>query len=292
MIDIIVIMNNDLDSLIKTLGSISFQNKKDFNIIIVNGKNINIKNELDMFNDLNIKIVNSKASNLKNVGIKNATSQFILFINSGDLLYNCFSISNLLVDNDKYDLIIGKVGINSNNKVDFYDDMNRYTYGKLYRREFIVKNNLSFSNTNYFSDMAFNKLYLMCQPRKGYCNREVYFTSNAIIDDNNLEYIIDYCKSFKYCIEDAIKKKISDKEISKLIYSNMVYLYNKYIINYDKEFSKDIINEGKDIYNYYLQYIKSLSLNDKDRINIDYRLDINYKCSIEEFTDMFTVNNK
>ena len=31
MIDIIVLMNNNLDSLIKTLGSISFQNYKDLN---------------------------------------------------------------------------------------------------------------------------------------------------------------------------------------------------------------------------------------------------------------------
>ena len=35
MIDIIITMNNDIDSLIKTLGSISFQNKKDFNVITI-----------------------------------------------------------------------------------------------------------------------------------------------------------------------------------------------------------------------------------------------------------------
>ena len=289
MIDIIITMNNDIDSLIKTLGSISFQNKKDFNVIIVNGTDINIKDKLDMFKELEIKVIDSKSNNLKNIGIRNAKSKFLLFINSGDLLYNCFSINNILVDNDKYDLIIGKVGIYSNNKVDFYDDMNRYTYGKLYRKEFIDKNDISFSNTKYYSDMAFNKLFLMCQPRKGYCNRDVYFTSNEMEDDNNKEYIIDYCKSFKFCIEEAIKKKISSKEISKTVYSNMVYLYNKYNINYEKDFSKDIFKIGKDIYKYYLQFIKSLSLNDRDRINIDYRLDIDYKCNIEEFIDMFTV---
>ena len=292
MIDIIIIMNNDSLSLIKTLGSISFQNNKDYKVIIMNGTSINLKNELEMFKDLNIKVVNTKTTNLKNYSLKYVTSPLLLFINSGDLLYNCFSISNLLVDNDKYDLITGKVGINSDNKVDFYNDMNRYTYGKVYRKEFIDKYDIKFSDTDYYSDMAFNKLYLMCKPRKGYCNKEVYFTSKEIIDDNNKEYIVDYCKSFNYCIEEAIKKKIDNKEISKTIYSNIFYLYNKYNINYDKKFISSLFEYGKDIYNYYLQYNKYLVPSDKDKINVDYRFDIDYKCSIEEFIDMFTVNDK
>lgn len=74
-----------------------------------------------------------------------------------------------------------------------------------------------------------------------------------------------------------------------MVYSNIVYLYNKYNINYNNSLSKEIFKIGKYIYNYYLQFNKDLSLNDKDRINLDYRLDIDYICSVEEFIDMFTV---
>ena len=289
MIDIIVLMNNDILSLIKTLGSISFQNYKDINVIVVNGTGSSIDKIMNMFNGLNIKIVNTKTSNLKNYGLKYTNSEFILFINSGDLLYNCFSIKNLLVDNNKYDLIAGKIGIYVDDRVDFYNDMNRYTYGKIYRKEIIDKYSLEFSHTKYYSDMAFNKLYLMSKPRKGFCNREVYFTYNGIEDDNNKEYIIDYCKSFTFCIEEAIKNKFDNKEISKTIYSNILYLYNKYNINYDKKFIKYIFEYGKDLYNYYLQYLQYLSLVDKDKINVDYKRNIDYKISLDEFLDMFTV---
>ena len=289
MIDIIILMNSDIDSLIKTLGSVSFQNQKDINIIIINGTDIEIKNKLNMFNDLNIRIIKCESSNLKNCGLRSTKSPYLLFINAGDLLYNCFSIRSVLSNSKDYDLITGKIAFYYDDKVDFYDNMNRYFYGKLYSREFIDTNKLKFNNSKYFSDMAFNKMYLMCKPREGLCNKEVYFTSNRIVDDNNKEYIVDYCKSFKNCIEDAIKKKIDDKEISKLVYSNVVYLYNKYNINYDKDFVNDIFKIGKDIYNYYLQFKKTLSLSDKDKINIDYRLDVDYKCSVEEFIDMFTV---
>ena len=289
MIDIIVLMNNDISSLINTLGSISFQNYKDINVIIINSTNIILDDKLDLFNNLNIKIVKCDSSNLKNCGLKNSKSDYLLFINSGDLLYNCFSISSIMSDRKNYDLISGKIAFYYDDKVDFYDNMNRYFYGRLYSREFIDRYKLKFNNSKYFSEMAFNKMYLLCKPRDGLCIKEIYFTKNKIEDDNNKEYITDYCKSFKNCIEDAIKKNIDNKDISKMVYSNIVYLYNKYNINYNNSLSKNIFKIGKDIYNYYLQFNKDLSLTDRDRINLDYRLDIDYKCNIEEFIDMFTV---
>lgn len=292
MIDIIVLMNNDLESLIKTLGSISFQNYKDIKVIIVNGTDVNLEDKLDLFSNLNISIMNCKSSNLRNFGLNRSTSKFVMFINSGDLLYNCFSISNILVDCDDYDLVTGKIAISYDNKVDFYDDLNRYTYGKLYNRSFIKKHSLRFAYSKYFSEMTFNKLYMMYKPRTGICSKEVYFTSNRIEEDNTKEYIIDYCKSFKMCIEEAIEKKLDNKLISKTLYSNICYLYNKYNINYNKKFIKCIFEYGLDIYNYYLQFIKSLTLTDKDKINVDYSLDIDYKCTMEEFLDMFTVKNE
>ena len=290
MIDIIVLFDNDIKSLLKTLGSISFQNQKDINVIIINGTDVDIKKKIELFKDLNIRIIKCVSSNLRNCGLRNVKAPYLLFINSGDLLYNCFSVKTIVSDSKDYDLISGKIAFYYDDKVDFYDNMNRYFYGKLYSKEFIDKYKLKFNNSKYYSDMAFNKVYLMCKPRDGLCRKEIYFTCNRIEDDNNKEYINDYCKSFKNCIEEAIKKEIPDKEISKTVYSNMVHLYNKYNINYDKDLAEDIIKMGKDIYTYYLQFKKSLVLSDRDRINMDYRLNIDYKCSIEEFIDMFTVN--
>lgn len=291
MVDIIVLMNNDIKSLINTLGSISFQNNKDYKVIIVNNTDIDLDNKFDMFNDLNISIVKSNnKDNLKNIGINNSNSKYILFINSGDLFYNCFSISNILVDIDKYDIITGKIAISYDNKVDYYDDINRYTYGKIYKRDFIKKNKLKFNNCKYYSDMAFNKLYIMCKARSALCRKEVYFTSNPMENDNNKDYIVDYCKSFNKCIETSAKMKLDNKDISYLIYTNILYLYNKYNIN--NKLKNIIIKNGKKIYNYYLEYNKYLSFNDKDRINSDYRLDIEYNCSLYEFLDMFNVNDK
>ena len=292
MLDIIVLMDNNLDSLVKTLGSISFQNYKDIKVFIINNTNIDLKDKLDLFNDLTITTMDCSSSYLKIYGLNCGDSPYIMFINSGDLLYNCFSVSNIMNDCKDYDLITGKIAIGYGGKVDFYDDLIRYTYGKLYSRNFIDMNNLKFIYSKFNGDLVFNKQFLMCKPRTGLCNKEVYFTFNKIDDDNSKEYIIDYCKSFKICIEESIEKNLDSKLISKTLYSNMSFLYNKYNINYDKKYINCIFKYGLDIYNYYRQFEEYLSLKDKDKINIDYRLDIDYKCSMNDFLDIFTVKSK
>ena len=82
MIDIIILMNNDVDSLIKTLGSVSFQNQNDINVIIVNGTDIDLDNKLDLYSDLNIKIIKCVSSNLRNCGLRNVKSPYLLFMYS------------------------------------------------------------------------------------------------------------------------------------------------------------------------------------------------------------------
>ena len=292
MIDIIVIMNSDLLSLIKTLGSISFQNSKDINnTIIINNTDIDLGDKLKIFENLDIKIIDCKKENPKNCGIDNSVSPFLLFINSGDLLYNCFSISSVLENCMEYDIITGKIAIGYGNKIDYYDDMNRYTYGKVYSREFINNNKIRFADTKYFSDMAFNKLFLICKPNTALCSREVYFTYNPIDDDNNKDFIIDYCTSFEYCIKTAIENELDERLISNTLYSNMLYLYNKYN-NCDKKITGCILKNGKKLYNYYKDYNTYLTYRDKDTINSDYLSDSDYICSFEEFLDMFTVKDK
>ena len=168
MIDVIVINKPNKD-LSKTLASISIQSMIDrINVIIIDQDYDNYTNTIiDRFSTiLNINHVLFKSTNInecRNHGLKMSKGEYIIFVNSGDLLYDAFTIKNLFSNIILYDVAFGKI-INEKSNLEF--DINLYANGKLYKRDFLINNNIIFDEeSNNKSDLSFNLLINKNQAR-------------------------------------------------------------------------------------------------------------------------------
>ena len=108
-ISIITINLDNHNGLLKTIKSIVNQTCSDFEFIIIDGGSKDGSKELieQYSQELNywISEPDNGIYNAMNKGINNAQGEYILFLNSGDELYNVFSIENALLYLDLNDLI-------------------------------------------------------------------------------------------------------------------------------------------------------------------------------------------
>lgn len=98
-ITIITINYNNATGLLKTIDSLAHQNNKSFEYIIIDGGSTDgsllvIKNNIDLI-DYYISEPDKGVYHAMNKGLAKATGEYCLFLNSGDILFNQDTISNL-----------------------------------------------------------------------------------------------------------------------------------------------------------------------------------------------------
>lgn len=223
-----------------------YKNKSDnFEVIVVNdGSNDNSINILNIMKTKysNLKIIDKKntgVSDSRNIGIENATGNWIMFCDSDDEyqentideINKCINSSNdlSLVVFGRYDCNSGIINYCTDHKlIKKYNDRNlyardRFAFGsvaysvvnKVYCKKIIDKYNIRFDKElKYNEDLEFNINYLQ------YCNN--------IIEDFKVNYI-------RYCNDgSAMYSKISN-----YFYKNIKMISNiekKYNVSYNNDF--------------------------------------------------------
>lgn len=248
----------------EALKSVINQTYKPYEIIIVNdasedatlNKCENLKNLHD-----NIKIIdlnkNVGVSNARNIGIENATGDYIHFVDADDKIeLNMYEEIQKEIKTEKSDLIITGTKYNEDEKITIYypekQNINTYqemsdfmkkhcvsgrrdvfnvVWNKLYKREFIKKNNIKFNeDINFGEDFLFN-----CE-----CMRK----TNSI-------YVIDkaYYNYMRRTNEETLKMKFNENkiELRRLFYRKWIELYKFYKI-YEEVAEEMEIYEGFKIY--------------------------------------------
>ena len=153
MIDIIIPAYNAFNTLGNTLASIAKQiNYKDLKIYIVNDGSEKsydsiIKNYLSFLDITEIYISNSGPGSARQVGLDYSKNEFVVFIDSDDILYNEFSILNLLNIIGENDLAQGCFMDTQANDNKVMSPQYCYLHGKMYRRTIINKHNIRFDET-------------------------------------------------------------------------------------------------------------------------------------------------
>lgn len=171
-VSIIIPVYNSEKYLRHCLDSITNQSFKDFEVIAINDgstdSSLNILNEYK--NILNIKILNQKnmgVAKAREIGIKNSTSPYITFIDSDDYIDNDYleklvytlECTNTNICCSRFSIhfnipLINKIPFNAKKiklqKVNLYNNksflikMNVVTTGKLYKKDYILKNDKLF----------------------------------------------------------------------------------------------------------------------------------------------------
>ena len=188
MIDVIIPVYNSKNTLFKALASIALQSIKDRVVvhIIDDCSDYSYLDIISKFEcDLNIKFYrldkNSGPGVARQYGIDNSFGEFICFLDSDDVFYNSKSLEILYDEiNMNCDYVIGKVYGEKDNSMKYtLSDL----HGKLYRREFILKNDIKFPNSYVHEDNLFHNLVRVCCRKTGIVKDVVYV---YCINDNSI----------------------------------------------------------------------------------------------------------
>lgn len=272
MIDVIIPTYNAKKTICQTLLSLYEQTISDkIKIYIVDDNSSYDYN--DIFNDfsdlLNIKILklneNMGPGYARYYGIKNSNSKYILFIDSDDILYNCYSLEHLYnsIENSNSDIVISNFIEDCVNEKKNYKNDTIWMHGKIYRRKFLEKNNINFNFSRANEDFGFNKLCILLNPKINYLNETTYiwkYNPNSITRRNNHEYIFTgingYAFNTYWAVSEALKRYCDKSKCAIELFSSLyeIYFYYLKFIKINEILSRKILEWCFDIEKIYKKY--------------------------------------
>lgn len=236
--------------------------ENEFEVILINdGSTDNSLNIIQEYEKRysNITIISQKNQGLsttRNNGIKSAKGEYLLFVDSDDLIIdNTLKVMLHIATQNQVDILKGDyvkannqeiengieiANLNTNTPsaiktgeqgfIEDYNPMYSYAVLNLYRREFIIKNQILFLEGKYFEDVAFTiEAYLkaktfMAIPLQFYVYRQNDSSIMATMSVNKLYSMNDI---IAYNHQQKNKIPLSKKGMEKLNYS----IYASMIVN-------------------------------------------------------------
>jgi glycosyltransferase involved in cell wall biosynthesis len=206
-LSIITINYNNYSGLKKTMQSVFDQTWKDYEYIIIDGGSTDGSKE---FIELNSDKINYWISepdkgiyNAMNKGISIASGEYLIFINSGDELFNSNSLNILISASSNYDIIYGNILLVNNNgdiyikKYPISLSLNHFLLSSLPHPSSIIKRNL-FVNDMYIESYKivsdwhfFLKKIIIDNASYIYINENISkFYLNGVSSKNENQYLI------------------------------------------------------------------------------------------------------
>lgn len=269
MIDVIIPLYNSHNTLYKTLFSINMQTiKKDITVYLIDD---NSKEDYDdiveLFKDkIKIKLFkldsNKGPGYARQYGLDHSKSKYVIFVDSDDVFHNIYSLERILdtIESNNLDVVSSNMSEITDNQIYEYQVGFDTLHSKIYKREYLEKNKISFPNLYNSEDLAFNNLVMISKPKIGYCDWFVYSyvrrkdslsTRNEYYKNTHIK---KYMESLLWVIDTAEKQKKDKVEIGSIIVSSTAYLYYYFHNNMEDK----TINYIYEIIDYYDKYEKYL----------------------------------
>ena len=240
MIDIIIPAYNAHETINKTIDSILTQTYQDWNITIVNdgGKPYNINN-IDSLTELRYD-ENKGPGYARNYGIEHTNCEYIMFIDSDDMLWDENSLMILndhMLSSERNVMVVSGIGEQlQNDDVILKVDNSSFTHGKLYKRDYINKYNIRFNNSSCCEDVGFNYICYMLKT-----------SYERFVEINDVTYLWKYNKN-SLGRKDVLKWDNCDSFVGYI--DNLIYAFN-FVDTYNvNTVSRKAINMFKLIYRY------------------------------------------
>lgn len=198
---------------------------------------------------------NSGLSASRNSGTKVAKGKYLTYVDSDDWL-SVDALENILAAmvKDESDILFFRVENvdertqersvfddfstlpqSFQEKVLGFDDymsslfvINSTAWAKLFRKDFLIENNLQFTEGLTFEDTEFFFRYMMLKPRLSFCNNAVYFyrrnVSSSIVMSGN-EKFFDVIKVYN-SIENSLRKAKIFEDLQQEFYKNKLWSLN------------------------------------------------------------------
>ena len=285
----------------KCINSVLNQTYKNIELIIVDDGSTDgsysIIEEYDnkYENIIAIYQQNLNASIARNKGIEKSSGEYLIFIDSDDILYPD-AIKKMVskIEEDNSDMVIGNFNVIDENDI----NLNKCTFAnsdriernpivlngitpnpsnKLYKAEIVRNHSIVFGNVRIGQDLNFYLKYLLKCKQVSLINEDIYGwrkLSQSISNKTSL-HIFDITQSFKDIRQFYIK------EFSEEIYDNYIKMveYRHYYLQMEKQIGFSDKRSKKLVVDYFMYHIKQLNVkscsNFQENIN-DYR-----KCTLK-----------
>ena len=240
MISIIIPMYNSEKYIEKCIESILGNSYKNIEIIVVDDGSIDASIEI-VKKYKNIKLLYSTHTgpgNARNVGLENASGDFIFFIDSDDTI-NSNTLKILKRNIKNYDIVIGNYNIiYDNDNIELFETptdakFNSFfesvtVWNRLYRKEFLYKHKIKFESIYQGEDRLFLAELYLHNPKINVISDYIYNwmrhenetqkTLTHIDDESNFNGQLYCMKKFKNLLENKIS--IKDR---KLLFEHLQY---------------------------------------------------------------------
>ena len=251
-ISVIVPVYNVEKYIVKCLESIVNQTYTNLEIIVVNDgtKDNSIKLIKDNFNDSRIKIYNKENGGLasaRNYGIKNATGEYLFFVDSDDYIENdcLLEMYNEIAKDKSLEMVICdyyKLFENGDKEIckiiPFYEKDNYKTsvismpgaVCKLIRKDLFDKYNITFLEGHYFEDNAIMPFVCAVAGKFSYIEKPFYYylqRNGSILNkkkyDKKWEDIFDSLS--------CLYNKFNDNNLIDEFHDELEYIYIEYLLH-------------------------------------------------------------
>lgn len=284
ILNVIIPAYNAKETLDKTLMSLCLQRTKyKFDVLIVNDKsNYNYKEIIDKYSKYLTIIELTLKENVgpglaRQRGIEHTNSKYIMFIDADDYLYSPYSIEFLINKHEKSicDVVVSNFIIERDNKREIKTQDNVWLHGKVYKREFIENNKVSFNSTRKNEDSGFNRLLFLLNDKIEYLDAVTYVyqdNQNSITRKDNRRYKFEglegLAENMEWAYYEAKKRNVNDNMLKIHLLSTITssyYYYNELFNQYDVS---KIIKWYKNIYEELKKY-EVTEIDIEDYLNIN-----------------------
>jgi glycosyltransferase involved in cell wall biosynthesis len=234
-------------------------------------------------------------------GNNKSKSKFIMFIDSDDMLYDSVSLYNLYntINHSSYDVVISNFILERDNVRIIEEKNHIFLHGKIYRRSFLKKNNITFNDSRANEDNGFNRLIIFLNAKIGYSDIVTYLykeNPKSITRNNNRSYKIDGLEGFvynmKWAIEETKKRGKSLETLPDFSYAVLMSLYYDYLSFIKEKNVNKILEYAKEILPYYLPnkdkvspFVPEMVKNNKEKECKSLGRNISYEISFDEFLE-------
>ena len=269
ILNIIIPAYNAIKTLDKTLMSLCLQRTKyKFDVLLVNDKSDynyqEIINKYQKYIDIKELSLNENVGPglARQKGIEKTKSKYIMFIDADDYLYSPYSLEKLLncIEESNADVVISNFIKERDNKRTIEEKSNVWLHGKIYKRDFIKVNNVSFNNTRKNEDTGFNRLLCLLGEKIRYLDTVTYVyqeNCDSITRKDNRKYKFEglegLAKNMEWAYYEAKKRNVDNNMLklhllSTLTASYYYYneLYNQYDVSKIIKWYKNIYEESKE----------------------------------------------
>jgi glycosyltransferase involved in cell wall biosynthesis len=309
VIDIIIPAYNSHKTIVNTLRSIAIQTvASKIKVTIVNDGGDGYKDIISLFPDLaieEIKIDNGGPAIARQIGIERTSLPYIVFIDSDDILLNAFSILDLFSQIKKSEDIVCVnsrfVNETEDGRFEIMNDKEFvWLFGNIYRRSFILNNNVSFPKFSANEDLLFNlQIEMIAEQQKKsivYLERATYlwnYNKNSITRRNGSEYA--YFDSTyhiivgKHEIFKRFPRSVTSAYILKSIW-DFFYFWEQSILNRAQrpDYHNNLMKAIRDFYQEYKDVLNMVSDDEWRKVGDVKRVATNYfsKYNFNDFINM------